>query len=87
VLERVRTDDTASCTGFALQESLRHRQALLAEPLPAEVVERYEKMAVDSVAAQRAAEDADQLPFEAFRRQYLSQPLVEDIRVTTRRAG
>jgi glutamate--cysteine ligase len=87
VLEQVREDDAASCTGFALQQSLQHRQFLLAEPLPAEVAARYRKMAADSVAAQHAAEANDQLPFEAYRQQYISQPLLEELRVATRKAG
>jgi glutamate--cysteine ligase len=87
VLERVRGDDSASCTGFSLQQSLRHRQAFLAEPLPAEVIARYEQTAAQSLAAQRAAEEGDRLPFDEFRQQYISQPLVEDTRTTTRQAG
>jgi glutamate--cysteine ligase len=87
VLERVSNDDSASCTGFSLRQSLRHRQTFLAEPLPAEVTARYEMAAAQSLAAQRAAEEADRLPFDVFRQQYISQPLVEDTPATTRSAG
>ena len=87
VLEQVRLEDEGSCTGFALQASLQHRRTFLDKPLPADVTARYGRLAVDSVAAQRAAEEGDQLPFETYRQQYISQPLVEDFRVANRKAG
>jgi len=87
VLERVRQSRNRSCVGFALQESLRHRQALLDQRLPDDVASRYARMAAESLAAQRAAESGDRLHFEEYRQQYLSQPLVEDDRVIDREAG
>ncbi len=87
VLEQVRGDDRASCSGFSLRQSLQHRQAFLAEPLAADVTARYEEMAAESLAAQRAAEEGDRLSFDEFRQQYISQPLVEDTPPTTRQAG
>jgi glutamate--cysteine ligase len=87
VLARVEQTDGRSCVGFALQQSLLHRQTLLDEHLSAEVASRYARMAADSLAAQRAAEAGDRLPFEEYRQQYLSQSLVEEYRETDRRAG
>ncbi len=87
VLERVRQAADGSCVGFALQASLGHRQALLAEPLPKEVLDHYAQLAAESTAAQRAAENSDNLPFEEYRQQYLSQSLVDDYRMADRKAG
>jgi glutamate--cysteine ligase len=61
-----------SYTAFALAQSRAHRAALAALPLPAEVAQRYAAMAVESLALQKRMEDRDQLPFEDWRRQYLS---------------
>jgi glutamate--cysteine ligase len=87
VLERVLQTAQGSCIGFALAQSLEHQQALRAQPLPAEVIDAYAKIAADSLAAQLEAERSDQLPFEEFRQQYISQPLVGDYPVTDRKAG
>jgi glutamate--cysteine ligase len=68
--------DEASCLSFALARSLEHRRELTNLPLPGDVQERYEMMAIESNAAQRSIEAADSIPFETFRQQYLSQPLL-----------
>jgi glutamate--cysteine ligase len=66
----------ASCLSFALMQSMRHQRELTASSLPEELRQRYQQMAADSVAAQRAIESADVLAFEDFRRHYLAQPLL-----------
>ena len=66
----------ASCLSFALARSVQHRHELTSLPLPLDAQERHERMAVESLAAQQAIEAADAMPFEAFRQQYLSQPLL-----------
>ena len=61
-----------SYTGFALERSRRHREALAALPLPAAAAQRFAAMAKESLALQQRIEARDKLPFEAWRRQYLS---------------
>ena len=77
VLESLATSAAeASCLSFALARSLEHRRELINLPLTRMVEERHERMAIESIAAQRAIEASDTLPFEAFRQDYLNQPLV-----------
>ncbi len=73
-----------SFPAFALAQSQRHRDELLARPLPAEAAARYERLATESHRAQQEREAADDLPFEEFRRQYLAQDLMagEHFRMT-----
>ena len=73
--EMVRTYDK-SYVAFALAQSARHRHALLELHWAAEADARYARMAGDSLAAQRAIEAADSVPFETYRRQYLSKDLL-----------
>ena len=65
-----------SFVAFALAQSLRHKRALSEPPLAAEVEARYARMAEESLAAQRAIEAADSVPFETYRAQYLSKDLL-----------
>jgi len=71
-LEVMQRDYDKSYTRFVLTQSIRHKDTITKLPLPAEVVERYERLARDSLAKQRAIEAADTLPFDAYLRQYLS---------------
>jgi glutamate--cysteine ligase len=57
---------------FALEYSLRHRNALQREPLPGDLEARFAHMADDSLAKQRMIEAEDKLTFEKYREQYLS---------------
>ena len=57
---------------FARQQSEKARDALLALPWTPEQQARYLAMADESIAAQKAIEAADTLPFEAWREQYMS---------------
>jgi len=66
----------ASCMNFTRAQSLRHRRELLALPLSDEVKQRHDRMVVESLAAQRAIEAGDTLPFESYRQHYLAQPLL-----------
>jgi len=65
-----------SYVGFALEQSLRHRRALLDLPIAPDVEARYARMAEDSLAAQQRIEAADSVPFETYRQQYLSRDLL-----------
>jgi glutamate--cysteine ligase len=76
VLQVTEQEYGRSFVAFALDQSLRHRQALLDQPLADEVAKRYAGMAEESLAAQRRVEDADTLPLEAYRQKYLAQDLL-----------
>jgi len=57
---------------FALAQSRRHREVLLALPFPAAEEERFRHLAAASIAEQKAIEAADRLPFEEYRKNYLA---------------
>jgi glutamate--cysteine ligase len=76
VLRAVEREYDRSFPGFVLEQSHRHRRALLERPLPAEAAARYERQAAESLREQRRREEADDIPFEAFRQQYLNQDLM-----------
>jgi glutamate--cysteine ligase len=65
-----------SFPAFVQAQSDMHRRALLELPLAPDAAARYEKQAAESLLAQRAVEEADSMPFEAFRQQYLMQDLM-----------
>jgi glutamate--cysteine ligase len=72
ILSTIRQHYGGSYFRFALEHSLRHRYALLREPLSADLESRFRRMADESLEAQRAIEAEDDLPFETFRQKYLS---------------
>jgi glutamate--cysteine ligase len=72
VLSETRDRYDGSYFSFALAWSQRHRDALHAAPLPGGALNRFARMAEESVAEQRAIESRDTVPFETFRQQYLS---------------
>ncbi|HUX26467.1 MAG TPA: glutamate--cysteine ligase [Burkholderiales bacterium] len=76
VIAAVGATEDKSNIAFALAQSKRHRRTLEDLPLPAEAAARYARMAEESLAAQRRIEAADTLPFETYRRQYLSTDLL-----------
>jgi len=61
-----------SYVAFGLEQSRRHRAALLALDLPSVEAARLERLVGDSMRRQRTIEADDTLPFEEFRRQYLA---------------
>ena len=61
-----------SYTAFALAQSRAHCAALSALPLPAAVAQRFAALAKESIAKQQRMEAADTLPFEDWRKRYLS---------------
>ncbi|MGE5524531.1 MAG: glutamate--cysteine ligase [Rhodospirillaceae bacterium] len=76
VLEEMSQLDDASHVRFVASQSQRHREALRHAPLPAEVEAEYRAHAKASLAEQRAVEEADNLSFEEYRKQYLAQKLL-----------
>jgi len=76
VLREVEQSHDKSFPAFVQAQSERHRRALLAQPLAPEATARYEQQAAESLREQRSREAAEDLPFEAFRQQYLGQELM-----------
>ncbi len=72
VLAAMAASHSNSYTAFALAQSRAHRAALTAQPLPADVAQRFTAMAAESLALQKRMEERDQVPFEDWRKQYLS---------------
>ena len=65
-------DHGNSYVRFVLAQSLAHRDAIVELPFPAEIAERFARLADESVTEQRRIEAADTLPFEAYRQLYLA---------------
>jgi glutamate--cysteine ligase len=61
---------------FVLIQSTLHKAALKSLELPAEVRERFSRLAAESLQKQREVEAADTVDFETFRRQYLAHELL-----------
>jgi glutamate--cysteine ligase len=72
VLEAMRRDHRASHNAFVLAQSRAHRAAFAADRLAPERAARQQRLAEESIAAQRRVEAADVVPFETFRQHYLS---------------
>jgi len=64
-----------SFSHFALAQSLRHHETLLALPFDAQAQARFALMAEESLAEQRRVEAADDMPFETYRQRYLAGEL------------
>lgn len=76
VLRAMHEDHGDSYVAFAAAQSKLHRDALLRAPLAPETERRYARMTAESIAEQRRIEAADRVPFETYRRQYITQDLV-----------
>ncbi len=72
VLQAVRDQHGGSFVAFTRQQALATRAHLLALDYPAAIKQRFDALAVESVQAQADIEAADRVPFETFRREYLS---------------
>ncbi len=72
VLDHITQQHHHSFEAFARHQSMAARDALLGLPWSAEQQARYVTMANESIAAQKAIEAADTLPFEAWREQYMA---------------
>ena len=76
VLREMRTRHDDSYIAFALAQSRAHRDEMLALPFSEEAAQRLASMADASLVEQRAIEDADDVPFEVYRQQYLGRDLM-----------
>jgi glutamate--cysteine ligase len=72
VLQAMKRDYNNSYVGFVLAQSRAHRETIMKLPLEPEMVERFARLAHESLEEQRRVEAADTLPFEAFRQLYLA---------------
>jgi glutamate--cysteine ligase len=72
VLATAVKDFGGSYVAFTRAQSAQTRQALLGLAFPPELAARFEAMAEASEAERRRIEEADTLPFEAYRQAYLS---------------
>jgi glutamate--cysteine ligase len=72
VLQAMHRDHHDVFVAFAREQSLQTHARLLALPWSAKQQARYEAMAAQSLADQRAIEAADTMPFEIYRQEYTS---------------
>ena len=72
VLATMASDFDSSFLAFARAQSEQTKAALLALPYSDQLQNRFTKLAQESSAEQRRIEEADSLPFEVYRQQYLS---------------
>ena len=72
VLAAMREDHESSFVKFVRAQSAKTQQALLALPFSAEQQAAYEAMTLKSIAEQRQIEQADAVPFEIYRQDYVS---------------
>jgi glutamate--cysteine ligase len=73
VLATMRDDFEGSYARFIRAQSQQTRNQLLALPWPAERQQHFEMLAAQSLQDQRRIEEADTMPFEAYRQAYLSE--------------
>jgi glutamate--cysteine ligase len=72
VLDTMRRDCEGSYIRFGRMQSQQARNALMKLPYPPEIEARFRQLAEESVREQQRIEAADTVPFETFRREYLS---------------
>ena len=72
VLAAMAKDHDNSFVKFARAQSEKTRAALLALPFSSEQQARFEGLTRQSIAEQKKIEEADSMPFELYREQYLS---------------
>jgi glutamate--cysteine ligase len=72
VLAAIHTGHQDSFVAFVRERSLASRNRLLVLPWSGEQQARYEAMAAQSLADQKAVEAGDSLPFEVYRQEYTS---------------
>lgn len=72
VLQQIRQADGCAYTAFVHKRALQAQQQLLGLPWTREQEARFEREAQQSLAEQVAIEQADTMPFEAFRQDYVS---------------
>ena len=79
MLSDMQTHHDSSYFNFTMTRSVEYRKTLLELPLPEIESARSARMAADSLVKQGEIEASDAMPFEMFRRQYISQQLTAEI--------
>jgi len=64
-------DHANSYSRFVLAQSRRHRDTICALPFSADLSQHFDRLAQESRSRQREIEEADTMPFEIYRQQYL----------------
>ncbi len=72
MLSAMRQQHDGSYYRFALEQSRRHRESLLTEPLAAQIEELFGRLADESLERQAAIEAEDSMPFDEFLEHYTS---------------
>jgi glutamate--cysteine ligase len=72
VLTSVQQDHDGSFVSFVRARSIATRQAMLDSALPEHVLQQLQAHSLESIAAQKAVEAADSMPFDHYLREYLS---------------
>jgi glutamate--cysteine ligase len=72
ILQAMAREHGNSHVRFVLAQSVAHRRSILDLPYPAEIAQRFVRLADESMTQQRAIEAADTLPFESYRQLYLA---------------
>ena len=72
MLQAVQAAQGQSFKNFVAEQSHSTRDAFLMQPYPDALRDRYDHMAVASMEEQRRIERSDTMPFEEYRRQYVS---------------
>jgi len=72
VLQAMQQDHQGSFAKFVLAQSNRTRDAMLAQPLAADVQAQFEQESAQSWEAQRAIEAADTMPFSVYLKEFLA---------------
>ena len=71
VLRAMAEDHANSFSRFVLAQSRTHRDTICALPFSAELAGHFDALAEESRVRQREIEEADTMPFEIYRQQYL----------------
>ena len=72
VLQAVQAAEGQSFKNFVAEQSHSTRDAFLMQPYPDALRDRFDHMAAESWEAQKRIERSDTMPFEEYRRQYVS---------------
>lgn len=72
VIRDIQKNHEGSFMQFACDQSRRAKEAIMAQTLPAPVLQKYDDLARQSVLKQKEAEAEDELPFEEFRKHYVA---------------
>ncbi len=79
MLDEMQARHACSYFAFIMAHSQAYRREMLEKPVSELMSARFAHMATESIATQHQIESADTMPFELFRRQYISQDATRQI--------